>query len=86
MSGTTPKRGIKDERSADRITEEHLNTMNVEVKQEGGYWSVYVNGRRMVDRESFAVADRVREALERPDLSEAGEAAQSIRDWVENAR
>lgn len=55
--------------------------LKVELRQEGGYWSVYVNGQRTVDRESFSVADRIKSELERPTTrhTEAGEVAESIR-------
>ena len=56
-----------------------------EIKREDGYWSLYVNGVRMIDRESFAVVDRVRERVDNPaleDNSEATEVARSIRDWM----
>jgi len=60
-----------------------------ELKQEGGCWSVFVDGVRMVDRESFTVADRIRERVDDPsldDLSEATEVARAIRDWREKNR
>lgn len=41
--------------------------MVVEVREELGYFSVYVDNKRMVDRESFAIADRIRYYLEHPD-------------------
>jgi hypothetical protein len=55
--------------------------LKVELRKEDGYWSVYVNGVRTVDRESFSVADRIKQQLEHPtsDHSEAGEVAESIR-------
>jgi hypothetical protein len=56
--------------------------LRTEVRKEAGYWSVFVNGRRTVDRESFAVADRVRFYLDNParwDYSESCEVADSIR-------
>ena len=40
--------------------------MKTEVIHEAGYYSVYVDGARMVDRESFAVADRVAECIRNP--------------------
>ena len=63
-------------------------TMNAEVKHEAGYWNVYVDGIRTVDRESFAVADRVRYYLEHPecsDFSESSEVAHSIRQYFHQA-
>ena len=53
----------------------------VEVKQEAGYWSVYVNGQRMVDRESHTIADRVAGMVRsgQYDRSECAEVARSIR-------
>ena len=60
--------------------------MKVEVIEESGYFSVYVNNRRMVDRESYAIADRIRWYLENPnrwDYSECCEVAHSIRFHVE---
>lgn len=56
--------------------------VNVEVRNESGYWSVFVNGQRTVDRESFAVADRVKFYLDNPkrwDYSECCDVADSIR-------
>lgn len=55
-----------------------------EIRREGGYWSLFVDGQRMIDRESFAVVDRVKERVDNPaldDLSEATEVARSIRKW-----
>ena len=57
-------------------------TMKAEIKQESGYWSVYYLGRLQVDRESFAVADRVAYYLNNPDkwsYSEASSVADAIR-------
>jgi len=62
--------------------------MTTEIRREGGYWSLFVDGVRMVDRESFTVADRIRERVEDPsldDLSEATEVARAIRDWHSRA-
>lgn len=58
--------------------------MIVDVRREAGCWSVYVDGRRMVDRESFAVADRIRLALLGQDdvTGECVEVARSIRRWL----
>ena len=58
-----------------------------EVRAEGGYFSVFVDGRRMVDRESFTIAERVAERVNDPrldDNSEATEVARSIRKWMES--
>jgi len=44
-----------------------------EIKREDGYWSLYVNGVRMIDRESFAVVDRVRERVDNPALEDNSE-------------
>lgn len=57
----------------------------VEVKHEGGCYSLFVNGQRTIDRESFTVVDRVREELEMPGChypSEAWEVARSIDKWL----
>jgi hypothetical protein len=58
---------------------------NVEVRNEGGYWSVYVNGRRLVDRESFTVAERIADGIVTPGVhwpSEADEVSASILAWL----
>ena len=58
--------------------------MKTELRQESGYWSLYVDGVRTIDRESFAVADSVRYHLDNPqayDNSESAEVADSIRKW-----
>lgn len=63
--------------------------MNVEVKKEAGYYSVVVDGQRMVDRESFAVADRVKFYLDHPeqaDTSESSEVAHQIREHFDALR
>jgi hypothetical protein len=71
--------------SMPRYHEANVMRPNVEIREEGRFaWSLYVDGRRMVDRESFTVVDRIRECLENPGRhpnSEASEVAQSIRDW-----
>jgi len=62
--------------------------MQTEVRNEGGCWSVFVDGQRMVDRESFTVADRVKWYLDNPqrwDHSESCDVADSIRRWAEGA-
>jgi hypothetical protein len=58
-----------------------MAALTVDVRKESGYWSVYVNGQRTVDRESFAIADRVADFVRsgRYDHSECAEVAQSIR-------
>jgi hypothetical protein len=61
----------------------------VEVRNEGGYWSVYVNGRQMVDRESYQIANNVADCLRNPDArpnTESAEVARAIRDAVEGGR
>jgi hypothetical protein len=55
----------------------------IELRQEDGAWSVYLDGKRTVDRESFTVADQVVYALTHPVLrggcvSETIEVAASI--------
>jgi len=58
--------------------------MKIEVAHEAGFWSVYVNGLRMVDRESYSIASRVADELREPGChapSEATEVARSIRLW-----
>jgi len=58
--------------------------MKIEVKREAGFWSVYVNGLRVVDRESYSIASRIADELESPGChfpSEASEVAASIRAW-----
>lgn len=60
--------------------------MNIELRQEAGYWSAYVDGVRTVDRESFAVADRIAGYLRGRlayDASESAEVAKDIRTWRE---
>jgi hypothetical protein len=57
----------------------------VEVRAEGGYWSVYVNGQRLVDRESFAIADRIADGIVTPGTHwprESDEVSSSILDWL----
>lgn len=55
--------------------------LHVEVKREAGDFSVYVNGTRLVDRESFTVADRIATMVRsaRYDTSESAEVARQIR-------
>jgi hypothetical protein len=58
-------------------------SLKTEIRREDGYWSLYVNGQRTVDRESFAVADRVKYFLDNPkawEPAESHEVAQAIRD------
>lgn len=58
------------------------NEMRVQLIGKDGYWSVWVNGKRYVDRESFEIASRIAESIERPelgDISETAEVAESIR-------
>lgn len=57
----------------------------VEVRAEGGCWSVYVNGRRLVDRELFAFAERIADGIVTPGIhwpGEADEVSVSILDWL----
>lgn len=61
---------------------------SVQVRNEDGYWSVFVNGQRMVDRESFAVADRVADCIRNPRAhvnTESREVADSIIRHVEGS-
>ena len=65
-----------------------MKTLDVEVRQEAGYWSVYVDGRLMVDRESYTVANSVAYALRHPETpryTESDEVAHSIREWLDRA-
>ncbi len=48
--------------------------MTCEVRQDGAYWTLYVDGVATIRRESFAVCDRVRSILENPDDSDHSEA------------
>lgn len=62
--------------------------MKTRIVNEGGYWSVYVDGVRTVDCESFTIAERVKFYLDNPqaiDYSESFEVAESIRRWAEAA-
>ena len=58
-----------------------MTTPRVDVRHEGGYYSVYVNGQRTVDRESATVAHRVAAMVRtgRYDTSESAEVAAQIR-------
>lgn len=54
----------------------------VEVRQDSGYWTLYVNGEALIQRDSFTVCDRVAYELTHPGAlfpSEAHEVAQAIR-------
>ena len=65
-----------------------MKTLDVEVRQIDSYWSVYVDGRLMVDRESYTVANSVAEALRHPETpryTESDEVAHSIREWLQRA-
>ena len=58
--------------------------MKVEVKAEAGYYSVYVDGQRTVDRESYTVANHVAEALKGCPCgryAESHEVAAAILKW-----
>jgi len=60
----------------------------VDVRPEDGCWSVYVNGRRLVDRESYAIAERIAEGIITPGVhypSESAEVAESIITWLQQA-
>lgn len=63
--------------------------MIVEVKYESGYWSVFVNGLRLIDRQPYEVAARMAYHLENPDADDgSGSAAvaRGIRAWEETTR
>ena len=59
--------------------------MKIELKKTASNWSIFVDGYRVMDRESFAVADRIRQELQNPSgrMTEASEVADSIKSWVE---
>lgn len=61
--------------------------MKVETRHEAGYWSVYVNDRRMVDRDSYQVASNVAYALKHgaQGRMESDEVARAILDWMVRA-
>ena len=62
--------------------------MKINVRKDAGYYSVFVNDIRMVDRESFAVADRIANCLRNSNAhanSEASEVAAAIRKWADKA-
>jgi hypothetical protein len=74
-----------DEKPGRRMdTRRRRREMVVEVKHENGYYSVYVNGRRMVDRESFTIANNIAERLKtgKRDFTESSEVAEAISNWV----
>jgi hypothetical protein len=52
----------------------------VELKQEGQYWTLYVNGIARIQHESFAICDQVADQVRAgaADASECGELAQMI--------
>jgi hypothetical protein len=55
--------------------------VEIEVKPDGTYWTLYVNGEPTIRRETFTICDRVRESLQFPGTnwpSEAEEVATSI--------
>ena len=56
--------------------------LNVAVRQEGGYWSVFVNDVRCVDRESFTVAHNIAREIVTPsgEPTECGNVADTIRE------
>lgn len=68
----------------ERETKERRVKLNAEVRHEAGCWSVYVNGQRIVDRESFAIADRVRGFLERPETLDNSESACVVRSILDH--
>lgn len=58
--------------------------MTIEVRHEDGYHSVYVDGQRLVDRESFIVAHNIAACLRDPlvDIgTESREVADAILAW-----
>ena len=60
--------------------------MKIEVRKDGSYWSIYVDDVRMVDRESYQVAQNIADEIEFPSRScpsECAEVARSIRLWAE---
>jgi len=75
----------KVRRQRDRL---ETRAVHAEVRAVPGGFSVYFGGRRLVDRESQAVADRIVYFLEHPeayDNSESAEVAESIRQWATQA-
>jgi hypothetical protein len=70
-------------------TERKVRDAVIEMRQEDGAWSVYLDGKRTVDRESFAVADQVVYALNHPaspwPVHETREVAHTIRHHYERS-
>jgi hypothetical protein len=51
-----------------------------------GSWSVYVNGKQVIQRESYRIASNIAYALEHPEVedhSECGEVATLLRQAIE---
>jgi hypothetical protein len=62
-----------------------MKAPEVEVRNEGGYFSVFVNGQRLVDRESYQIAENVAHALRNPEewqRTESHEVAGQILRWL----
>ncbi len=61
-----------------------------QVQEPDGSWSVLVNGRKLIDRESYQIASNIAYALshpEIPDSSECGQLAAMLRgDILRNGR
>lgn len=58
--------------------------MITEIRRDSGYWDLFVDGVRVIERESYAVVDKVRHHLQHPedwDASESAEVADKIREW-----
>jgi hypothetical protein len=69
-------------------TERKVRDAVVEMRPEGGAWSLYVDGRRTVDRESYTVVDQIKYAFEHPRAlwgTETSEAAGAIRAHCERS-
>ena len=61
--------------------------MTIKLCMHGSFWSVVVNGYRLVDRESYSIASRIYDELKTPGChgqSEAAEVARSIVKWAEH--
>lgn len=70
-----------------QVGDEPMTHLRVEVREDAGCWSVYVNGLRLVDRESFTLAHRIAEGVEKPGVhwpSEADDVSASILAWLEH--
>lgn len=78
-------RAVRERIAADLWFDREKN-MKIEVRNEAGCYSVFVDDIRMVDRESFAIADRVADCLRNSNAypnSECSEVAESIRKWYD---